>query len=64
VKYRTKRWNALIEFRDYLLRTKEEKIRTFNGHTLVTDKGTYGLFDGTLQFKEALIKKKSKKNVI
>ena len=51
MKYRTKRWNALIEFRDYLIKTKSEKIKTFNGHTLVTDKGTYGLFDGDLQFK-------------
>jgi hypothetical protein len=59
MKYRTKTWNALIDFHDYLVRTKAEKVKDFNGHTLVTDKGEYGLVAGVLSFKERLVKKRA-----
>ena len=61
VSYRKKRWNALIDFRDYLTRTKAEIVKQFNGHELVTDKGSYGLVASELIF-HPLEKKKKKKN--
>jgi len=66
VAYRTKRWHALIDFRDYLTRTKAENVTQFNGHELVTDQGRYGLVFGELIFypsvknlvvKKAVVKK-------
>lgn len=52
MKYRTKNWNSLSDFRDYIVKSKSEKIKEFNGHTLQTDKGEYGLVAGRLSFKE------------
>ena len=61
VSYRTKRWHTLVDFRDYLTRTKAEIVEQFNGYELVTDKGSYGLAFGELSFRP-LEKKKKKKN--
>ena len=58
-KYRTKKWNSLTELKDYLVRTKAEKIISFDGIALVTDSGSYGLAMGKLKFTE---KKKKKAN--
>ena len=55
MKYRIKRWNSLIDFRDYLVKSKSEIVVDFNGHTLVTDQGRYGLAFGILTFQEELI---------
>ena len=55
LKYRIKSWNSLIDFRDYLIKTKLEIVDDFNGHTLVTDQGRYGLAFGRLTFHEELI---------
>ena len=59
MKYRTKRWHALIEFRDYLIKTKSETVIEFVGHTLVTDHGRYGLVDSALTFHSAPVAKKA-----
>jgi hypothetical protein len=45
----------LIDFRDYLVKSKSEIVVDFNGHTLVTDQGRYGLAFGILTFQEELI---------
>jgi hypothetical protein len=55
LKYRKKSWNSLIDFRDYLIRTKSEIVDQFNGHTLITDQGRYGLAFGRLTFHEDII---------
>jgi len=55
LKYRIKRWNSLIDFRDYLVKSKSEIVVDFNGHTLVTDQGRYGLAFGILTFQEEII---------
>jgi hypothetical protein len=45
----------LIDFRDYLIKTKSEIVNQFNGHTLITDQGRYGLAFGQLTFHEEII---------
>jgi hypothetical protein len=45
----------LIDFRDYLIKTKAEIVDQFNGHTLITDQGRYGLAFGRLTFHEEII---------
>jgi hypothetical protein len=55
MKYRIKSWNSLIEFRDYLVKSKAEIVHQFNGHTLITDQGSYGLAFGRLTFHEEII---------
>lgn len=55
MKYRIKSWNSLIDFRDYLVKSKSEIVHQFNGHTLITDQGRYGLAFGRLTFHEEII---------
>jgi hypothetical protein len=55
--YRDKKWNSLTDFKEWLDRTSTEKVLDFDGLSLTTDKGTYGLFDSHLLF----IKKNEKK---
>jgi hypothetical protein len=56
----------LIDFRDYLIKTKSEIVDQFNGHTLITDQGRYGLAFGQLTFHEEIIamKKAAPKKVV
>ena len=49
--YRTKKWNSLTDFRDYLIKTNKERVIEFDGGQLITDKGTYGLAFGQLSFR-------------
>ena len=58
-KHRTKKWNSLTDLKEYLERTKTEKIMSFSGIELVTDAGSYGLAMSELRFTEK--KKKSRK---
>jgi len=58
-KHRTKNWNNLVDLRDHLVRTGSEKVKTFNGHELVTDQGRYTLLFGSLNFYP--LKKEAKK---
>ena len=55
--YRTKRWSSLTDLRIYLTRTNAETIKSFNGHELVTNKGSYSLLFGNLTFHPAKGKK-------
>jgi hypothetical protein len=56
--YRTKKWNSLSDFKDYLIKNEErsgsdqtvERVIEFYGYELITDKGSYGLVDGVLSF--------------
>ena len=50
MKYRTKKWNSLSDFKDYLIKSKKERVIEFYGYELITDKGSYGLCDGVLSF--------------
>ena len=45
----------MIDFRDYLVKSKSEIVHQFNGHTLITDQGRYGLAFGRLTFHEEII---------
>lgn len=36
-------WHSLTELKNYFIQSKVEKIKSFNGHTLVTNKATYTL---------------------
>lgn len=49
--YRNKNWGSLADFRDWLERTKKEKVIHFDGLSLTTNKGVYGLFDSKLIFE-------------
>ena len=48
--YRNKKWNSLTDFKDWLVKNKREKVIDFDGLSLTTDKGVYGLFDSSLLF--------------
>ena len=52
-KYRDKKWNSLTDFKQFLERTKFEKIIAFNGMYLKTSHGRYGLYDSKLFFKKS-----------
>lgn len=47
----TKKWNSLSDLKEYLERTKKETIIEFNGYSLTTNKGKYGLAFGELKFE-------------
>lgn len=51
-KHLGKKWNSLYDLCRYLESNEIEVIKEFTGDRLVTDKRTYGLFDGNLSFKE------------
>lgn len=50
--YRDKKWNSLTDFKEWLIKNKKEKVMEFDGLSLTTDKGVYGLFDSHLLFIE------------
>jgi hypothetical protein len=50
--YRNKTWNSLTDFKDWLIKNKKEEIIEFDGLSLTTNKGVYGLFDSHLLFIE------------
>lgn len=45
----TREWNTLGQVRDYIQQHTQEKVVSFNGFTLVTDRYTYGLAHGKLR---------------
>ena len=47
-----RKWNSLTDLKDYFEKNKQEKIEFFDGMVLVTNKGTYGLAFGELNFRE------------
>lgn len=50
-------WHSLSDFRDYLLKQNKEKIISFNGYELITNKAKYGLLFGKLSITENKKKK-------
>jgi len=51
-KHLNKKWNSLTDLYRYLEANEIEVIKEFTGDRLVTNKRTYGLFDGNLIFEE------------
>jgi hypothetical protein len=47
-----RKWDTLIQFREYLEKNTNEKIESFNGWQLVTNKGTYSIAWNQLYFDE------------
>jgi len=48
-----KKWNALTDFRDVIEASNtKEKVKHFDGITLVTNKFEYHLFDGQITKKK------------
>lgn len=45
---RKKKYSCLLDLKGEIETYKEEKVVSFNGFELVTDKRTYGMYDGTL----------------
>lgn len=46
--YTKKSWNSLTQLKEHIERDNKEKIVSFDGIKLVTNKRTYRLFDGQL----------------
>lgn len=49
---RKKAYNSLTELKNEIVAKGIEKIVEFDGWRLKTNRGTYGLFDGTVTFTE------------
>ena len=52
MKHLNKNWNSLTDLKEYLTKNKIERIIYFDGLTLKTDKGNYGLAFGRLSFEK------------
>ena len=46
--YTKKMWGSLSQLREAIERDGKERVETFDGMTLVTDKRTFKLYDGML----------------
>ena len=46
--YTKKMWGSLSQLREIIERDGKERVVTFDGMTLVTDKRTFKLYDGML----------------
>lgn len=46
--YTKRMWGSLSQLREHIERDGKEKVITFDGMTLVTDKRTFKLYDGML----------------
>lgn len=57
VAHLTRSWNSLDSLSTYLTNNKLEKVKEFNGYSLLTNKRLYTLYDTVLSYKEV---KKSK----
>jgi len=50
-KHLNRKWNSLSDLKDYFEKNKEETVLVdFDGLSLTTNKGVYGLFDSHLLF--------------
>lgn len=45
-------WNSLTQLKEYIESNTKEKIKSFDGIYLVTNKYTYSLYDGTVFWKK------------
>lgn len=58
MKHLTRRWGSLTDLKKYLETRTKEKVKSFNGFELVTNKGTYmisvtyGTMENELVFKK------------
>lgn len=50
--YTSKKWNSLTDLKNTIERDKKETVVDFNGHTLLTKKWRYTLYDGILVRKK------------
>ena len=50
MQHKTK-WHSLSDFRDFLIKEGNEKIVSFNGYQLITDKNEYSLAFSNLNIK-------------
>jgi hypothetical protein len=46
------KWNSLTQLKEYIESNTKEKIKSFDGVYLVTNKYTYSLYDGTVFWKK------------
>ncbi len=46
------KWNSLTQLKEYIESNTKEKIKSFDGIYLVTNKYTYSLYDGTVFWKK------------
>jgi len=46
------KWNSLSDVKNYLESSGDEKVISFNGYSLVSDKAEYGLLDGKVRRTE------------
>lgn len=49
---RRKSYSSLSDVRAEIIRDKQEKVVSFNGYELVTNRRVYGLFDGTVTYED------------
>jgi hypothetical protein len=52
MKHLRRNWNSLTDLKLYIEKNTKEKVEFFDGMVLVTNKGTYGLAFGQLNFRE------------
>ena len=52
MKHLNRNWNSLSDLKEYLQKNHLERIIYFDGLTLKTDKGIYGLAFGRLSFEK------------
>ena len=45
-------WNSLTQLKEYIESNTKEKIKSFDGIYLVTNKYTYSLYDGTVFWRK------------
>jgi len=50
LKHLNRKWNSLSDLKDYFEKNKEETVLDFDGLSLTTNKGVYGLFNSHLSF--------------
>jgi hypothetical protein len=43
-----KHWTSLTQLKAYIEKSTKEKVKSFDGAELVTDKASYGLYDGEI----------------
>jgi hypothetical protein len=46
------KWNSLTQLKEYIESNTKEKIKSFDGIYLVTNKYTYSLYDGTVFWRK------------
>jgi hypothetical protein len=46
------KWNSLTQLKEYIESNTKEKIKSFDGVYLVTNKYTYSLYDGTVFWRK------------